>query len=132
MAASTSAWVPAAHAVLTVWHGPCQPQRIDTVALGALGIIIGTRNGDTRRAPFSRPEEDLLLERGDAADAGGDEHAATQRVALDLAGLGERLGGGGQRHLRDAVGAARLLRVVEHRLGIEARRCDARPRAGRR
>ena len=53
MAASTRAWVPAAHAVLTVWHGPCQPHRIDTVALGALGIIIGTRNGDTRRAPFS-------------------------------------------------------------------------------
>ena len=85
MAASTSAWVPAAHAVLTVWHGPCQPHRIDTVALAAFGIIIGTRNGDTRRAPFSRVDEDLLLDRGDAADAGGDEHAAPQRVALDLA-----------------------------------------------
>jgi hypothetical protein len=53
MAASTSAWVPAAQAVLTVWHGPCQPQRIETVALGAFGIIIGMRKGDTRRAPFS-------------------------------------------------------------------------------
>ena len=121
--------MPAAHAVLTVSHGPCQPQRIDTVALGAFGIIIGTRNGDTRRAPFSCVDEDLLLERGDAADAGGDEHAAAQRVAVDLAGLRERLGGGGERELRDAVGAARLLRVVEHRLGVEVVRRGARPRA---
>ena len=53
IAASTRAWVPAAQAVLTVWHGPCQPKRIETVALGAFGIIIGTRNGDTLRAPPS-------------------------------------------------------------------------------
>src|SRR5262245_19975924 len=51
IAASTSACVPAAHAVLTVWHGPCHPHRIETVALAALGIIIGTRKGDTRRGP---------------------------------------------------------------------------------
>ena len=66
MAASTSACVPAAQAVLTVWHGPCQPQRIDTVALAALAIIIGTRNGDTRGRPSRAYDEDLLLERGDA------------------------------------------------------------------
>jgi len=46
-------WQGPCQAVLTVWQGPCQPQRIETVALGAFGIIIGIRNGDTRRAPFS-------------------------------------------------------------------------------
>ena len=45
------AWVPAAHAVTVFSHGPCHPYRIETAAAGALGIIIGTRNGETRLAP---------------------------------------------------------------------------------
>jgi len=46
-------WVPAAHAVVMDSDGPCQPVRIDTLAAPALAIIIGTRRGETRRAPFS-------------------------------------------------------------------------------
>jgi hypothetical protein len=47
------AWVPAAQAVVTVSHGPPRPKRIETAAVAALGIIIGTMNGDTRSGPFS-------------------------------------------------------------------------------
>jgi len=52
-AAAPMAWVPAAHAVAMVSDGPCQPKRMETLAAPALAIIIGTRNGDTRRAPLS-------------------------------------------------------------------------------
>ena len=38
--------------------------------------------------------DDLLLERADAADAGGDQHATAQRVAADVTGLLEGLRGG--------------------------------------
>ena len=47
------ACVPAAHAVQIVSFGPCSPYRIEIAAPAALAIIIGTRNGDTRRSPFS-------------------------------------------------------------------------------
>ena len=46
-------WAPAAQAVMIVSDGPCQPSRIETAAAPALDIIIGTRRGETRRAPFS-------------------------------------------------------------------------------
>ena len=46
-------WAPAAHAVMTVSDGPCQPRRMDTAAAPALDIIMGTSRGDTRRAPLS-------------------------------------------------------------------------------
>ena len=52
-AALPMAWVPAAHAVQIVSFGPCRPHRIEIAAPAALAIIIGTRNGDTRRSPFS-------------------------------------------------------------------------------
>ena len=45
--------VPDAQAVVIVSHGPRQPRRIETVAPPAFAIIIGTRNGETRRGPFS-------------------------------------------------------------------------------
>ena len=45
--------VPDAQAVAIVSHGPRQPRRIETAAAPAFAIIIGTRNGDTRRGPFS-------------------------------------------------------------------------------
>ena len=47
------AWVPAAQAVQIVSFGPCSPKRIEMAAPAALAIIIGTRNGETRRSPFS-------------------------------------------------------------------------------
>jgi len=52
-AALPMACVPAAHAVVTVSHGPPSPKRIETAAVAALGIIIGTMNGETRAGPFS-------------------------------------------------------------------------------
>ena len=51
---SPMAWAPAAHAVVTVRFGPVKPLRMATRAPVALGIIIGTKNGLTRSAPFSR------------------------------------------------------------------------------
>ena len=52
-AALPMAWVPAAQAVVTVSQGPPRPKRIDTLAVAALGIIMGTMKGDTRDGPFS-------------------------------------------------------------------------------
>ena len=52
-AALPMACVPAAQAVVTVSHGPPRPNRIDTAAVAALGIIMGTMKGDTRSGPFS-------------------------------------------------------------------------------
>ena len=40
-------------AVEIVSDGPCQPKRIETLAAPALAIIMGTRRGETRRAPRS-------------------------------------------------------------------------------
>ncbi|CAB4886569.1 unannotated protein [freshwater metagenome] len=45
--------VDAAHAVQIVSFGPRRPYRMEMAAPAALAIIIGTRNGDTRRSPFS-------------------------------------------------------------------------------
>ncbi len=53
-AALATAWVPAAHAVTTVSHGPLQPQRIEMAAAPALAIIMGTRKGLTLWGPLSR------------------------------------------------------------------------------
>ena len=52
-AALASAWVPAAHAVQVFSAGPWKPCRMETAAGAALGIIIGTMKGETRREPFS-------------------------------------------------------------------------------
>ncbi len=53
-AAAAIACVPAAQAVVIVSHGPRHPARMETWAAPALAIIMGTRNGEIRRAPFSR------------------------------------------------------------------------------
>jgi hypothetical protein len=45
---------PPAHAVVTVSQGPPSPKRMETEAVAALGIIMGTMNGETRLAPRSR------------------------------------------------------------------------------
>ena len=52
-AAFATEWVPAAQAVTVVSQGPCQPWRMEIEAAPAFDIIIGTRNGETRRGPFS-------------------------------------------------------------------------------
>ena len=52
-AALPIAWVPAAHAVVTVSAGPPRPKRMETAAVAALGIIIGTMKGETRSTPRS-------------------------------------------------------------------------------
>ena len=53
-AAYPMAWVDAAQAVVIVSFGPRKPYRIEIAAPEALDIIIGTRNGDTRRGPLAR------------------------------------------------------------------------------
>ena len=67
----------------------------------ALAIIIGTRNGDTRRSPFSTPHDHLRLERLESADAGAEEHAGAIGVDADVTRLRERLGRGGEGDLRE-------------------------------
>src|SRR5262249_47364634 len=67
----------------------------------------------------------VLLERGQAADPGPDHAADPVRLVgqlgLGAERLGDRLLGGGDRHLREAVGAARLLlREEVERIEIEA------------
>ncbi len=52
--ASPIAFAPAAHAVEMQRFGPVQPKRIEIIPAVAFAIIIGTRNGLTRLAPFSR------------------------------------------------------------------------------
>ena len=52
-AAAATACVPAAHAVTKTSAGPCQPNRMEIPAAPALAIIMGTRRGETRRAPRS-------------------------------------------------------------------------------
>jgi hypothetical protein len=52
--ALATACVPAAQAVQVFSAGPWRPWRIETAAVGAFAIIIGTRNGETRRSPRSR------------------------------------------------------------------------------
>jgi hypothetical protein len=52
-AASPIAWALAAHAVVMHRFGPLHPNCIAMVPAVALAIIIGTRNGLTRAAPFS-------------------------------------------------------------------------------
>ena len=52
-AAAATECVPAAQAVQITSEGPRQPSRMEIPARPALAIIIGTRRGDTRRAPFS-------------------------------------------------------------------------------
>ena len=52
-AAAAMAWVPAAQAVQITSDGPRQPSRMEMPAAPALAIIIGTRRGETRSAPFS-------------------------------------------------------------------------------
>ena len=51
-AAAPIEWAPVAQAVTTVSHGPCHPWRMEMAAAPALGIIMGTRKGDTRRGPL--------------------------------------------------------------------------------
>ena len=62
-------WAPAAHAVVTVSDGPCHPNRMEMAAAPALDIIIGTRRGETQRGPLLPVDQDLGLQRLQAAHA---------------------------------------------------------------
>ena len=56
--ASPIACAPVAHAVDGAEHGPCSPARIDTWPAAMLTSILGTKCGETRRAPRSRSVSD--------------------------------------------------------------------------
>ena len=108
-AAAAMAWVPAAHAVAMVSHGPWNPACIDTWAAPAFTIIMGMRNG--RHAPRALLVEhaDLVLQRLEAPHAGGEDHAGTVGVGTDLARVDERHVGGRHRELRETVDAPDFL-----------------------
>ena len=69
------------------------------------------RHEERRHPPLALldPDDDLVLERAQPADAGGEDRAEAGRVDAEVTGLVERLGGGGDGELLHAVGAARLL-----------------------
>ena len=118
------ACAPEAHAELTANDGPRRPWRIDSAPAPALLIISGTDSGETCCGAAFAQRVLAVDERGDAADAGA-EHAADALGLVWMRGrrragvaspalvlparVGERLGAGGDRELREAVGAARLL-----------------------
>ena len=52
--ASPSAWAPVAQALETLNPGPWTPSRMAISPAAALGIIIGTKCGETSRGPPSR------------------------------------------------------------------------------
>ncbi len=73
---------------------------------------IGTRKGETRSGALLEERLELLLERGQAAHARADHDANFIGALGDVeAGLLEGLATGGDRHLHEAVHAARFLAV---------------------
>jgi hypothetical protein len=128
-AALAMAWVLAAQAVTVASHGPRHPNRIETVAAPAFDIIIGTRNGRDPLAALLVAQDDLVLEGVQAAHAGAEHHTGAVEVDRQRPGVVEGHGGGRHRQLREAVGAADLLRAEPLR-GVEARRSGARRQPG--
>ena len=111
-AALPIACVPAAHAVVTVSQGPPRPKRIETAAVAAFGIIIGTRKGDTRSGP-REVEHGILFERGlQSADTRRDDAARVVEVSGEPA-RAPRFVGCHQRIEREGVETAQLLGVAE-------------------
>ena len=66
-----------------VSQGPRQPKRIEIAAAPAFAIIIGTRNGDTRRGPFSNSTPIWSCHGREPADAGTDLDTGQRRVDVD-------------------------------------------------
>ena len=79
-------------------------------AAPALAIIIGTSRGETRRAPLV-VDADLVGQRLEAADAGGEDDSGLRRVNVDLSCVrkGHRCGGDGE--LGEPVDLADLFRA---------------------
>ena len=80
-------WVPAAHAVTTVSHGPRQPNRIEMAAAPALPMIIGHEEGRHPAGAFLDEDGDLLLQGFEAADTGAEDDTGSGRVDAQLAGI---------------------------------------------
>ncbi len=104
-------WVPAAQAVTIDSQGPLNRARIEIAAAPAFAIIIGTRNGDTRRGALLVEDVHLLLQRLEATDAGREDDPGASRVDGELAGVFERHLGSRDGELAEAVGSARLFRT---------------------
>ena len=101
--AAAMAWVPAAQAVVMVSQGPCHPARMETWAAPALAIIMGTRNGETRRAPLSWNTSICSWSVSSPPTPVPKITPEPIGVDADLAGVDERHVGGGHRELREAV-----------------------------
>ena len=118
-------WVPAAQAVTVASHGPRKPYRMDTSAAARLPIIIGTRNGLTRRAPLLAEHADLRFQGFQATHARSDDDTRPvgiegEAAAVQTAGVGQGLGCRYRRELGEAVNPPEILGPVEIS-GIEVR-----------
>ncbi len=74
--------------------GPVQPKWIEITPAVAFGIIIGTKNGLTRLAPCSRNVCSLISSVSSPPTPVAAITAHAARVGAELAGVGERVGGG--------------------------------------
>ena len=153
--ASPIAWAPVAHALETLKPGPWAPSRIAITPAAALGIIIGTKSGETARSPpsshashsfcsvfspptpvpMSTPRRSGSTPSGSPASSAACMAAATASCVKRSAAarlLGRHGDLGVEVDARaDAVGDARALaqQGVEERVGALAdRRDDARVR----
>ena len=69
----------AVHAVQVAEFGPLAPKRIDTWPDGQVDDGRGMKNGEMRARPALEERPVLALDRGEPADARGDEHADARR-----------------------------------------------------
>ena len=110
--AAPIAWAPLEQAETTPYIWPWRPCFIETAAAPALGMYCGIPSGETIFAPSVAHHVVLGLDGLDAADPGRDHAADPHRVVRQLAvpaGLLDRLVGGDQRELGEAVEPADLL-----------------------
>ncbi len=90
---------------------------------GAAGVGHHHRDEERRHPPLAllHPDDDLLLQCVQAADARADHDPGASGVGVQVAGLLEGLGRRGERELLDAVGAAGFLRALEPRARVPVR-----------
>ena len=117
--ASPIACAPEAHAETVQKFGPLSPNWIDTWPAAMSEIIIGMKNGLTRRRPFWSSARVLRLERFHAADARPDDDADAVAIGTRSRSSPDVLQRLVRRHDRELDEAIHPLRVlaVEHALG---------------
>ena len=113
--------------------GPRSPYRIETAAPEAFAIIIGTRNGDTRRSPLLESDDDLLFERVHAADAGTEDRAESRAdSAVSVPACSIASAAAATANCSTEVGPASVLgrRIVRRGVPVRRSRPNDRHRSG--